>query len=101
MTASQERYTFRRWSKLLLSGLIGLFHAGVEYKWWEGFTTCSSAVNYGDDPLAAIMNAPVIRCDTAPWTLAGISLAGFNFLFSVTGGLLVLALLGRATRKGG
>ena len=27
---------------ILVAGLIGGFHAGVEYGWWEGFTTCSS-----------------------------------------------------------
>ena len=80
---------------ILASGLIGAFHAGVEYGWWEGITRCATTAGYGDDPLAAIMNAPVIRCDVAPWTLFGISLAGFNFLFSTAGGIIVLALIGR------
>lgn len=78
---------------ILISGLIGGFHAGVEYGWWEGITTCSTATAYGNDPLAAIMNAPVIRCDVAPWTLWGVSLAGFNFLISTIGALAILALL--------
>ena len=81
---------------VLASGLIGGFHAGVEYKWWEGFTSCASLVaGGGDDPLAAIMAAPTIRCDEAQWTLLGISLAGFNFLISTGGALLALALLRR------
>jgi len=79
---------------ILVSGLIGAFHAGVEYGWWQGPTACSST-SLGDDPLAAIMNAPLIRCDTAPWTLMGVSLAGFNFLISVASAVLVFALLGR------
>ena len=79
---------------MLISGLIGAVHAGVEYGWWEGLTACSSS-NLGNDPLAAIMNAPLIRCDVAPWTLLGISLAGFNFLISVASAALVFALLGR------
>lgn len=78
---------------VLASGLIGAFHAGVEYGWWEGLTACTTTTSYGSDPLAAIMNAPVIRCDVAPWTLFGISLAGFNFLISTGGALLILALL--------
>jgi len=84
-----------------ISGLIGLFHAGVEYKWWQGFTTCTSLVKLGGgDPLDAIMNkAPLISCDQPQWTLFGVSLAGFNFLFSVGGAALVLALLTRG-RKG-
>ncbi len=80
---------------VLVSGLIGAFHAGVEYGWWEGFTTCSSVNLGGGDPLEAIMNAPLIRCDVAQWTLLGISLAGFNFLISTAGGLASFAFLGR------
>ncbi|ABD24503.1 disulfide bond formation protein DsbB [Novosphingobium aromaticivorans DSM 12444] len=80
------------------SGLIGGFHAGVEYGWWEGVTACATVAG-GGDPLDAIMNAPVIRCDVAPWTLLGISLAGFNFLISTAGAVLVLALLGKSRRS--
>jgi disulfide bond formation protein DsbB len=83
---------------VLISGLIGGFHAGVEYGWWEGLTQCSSFA-LGADPLASIMAAPVVRCDVAPWTLAGISLAGFNFLISVGAGLAVLCLLRRAPAR--
>lgn len=81
-----------------ISGLIGGFHAGVEYGWWEGVTACSTVAG-GGNPLDAIMNAPVVRCDHAPWDLFGISLAGFNFLISITGAILVFALLGKG-RKG-
>ncbi len=80
---------------IILSGLIGGFHAGVEYGWWEGMTSCASAVDPDADPLDAIMNTPVIRCDVAPWSLLGVSLAGWNFLVSVASGLAVLVLLGR------
>lgn len=80
------------------SGLIGGFHAGVEYGWWEGVTSCATVAS-GGNPLDAIMNAPVIRCDVAPWSLLGISLAGFNFLISLGGAILIFALLGKG-RKG-
>ena len=76
------------------SGLIGGFHAGVEYGWWEGVTSCATVAG-GGNPLDAIMNAPVIRCDVAPWTLFGISLAGFNFLISLGGAAMIFALLGK------
>jgi disulfide bond formation protein DsbB len=79
---------------VLASGLIGGFHAGVEYGWWQGLTACTaSPMAAGGDPLAAIMNAPVIRCDVAPWDLFGISLAGWNFLFSTLGALAVFGLI--------
>lgn len=81
-----------------ISGLIGAFHAGVEYGWWEGVTACATVAESGGNALDAIMNAPVIRCDHAPWSLFGISLAGFNFLISLSGAVLVFALLGKGRR---
>ncbi|MBO9576908.1 MAG: disulfide bond formation protein B [Sphingobium sp.] len=77
------------------SGLIGVYHAGVEYKWWEGFTTCTTLKPVGGDMLEAIMNAPLIRCDQAQWTLMGVSLAGFNAIISLGGAALVFVLLRR------
>ncbi|ANY18963.1 Disulfide bond formation protein B [Tsuneonella dongtanensis] len=78
---------------ILVSGAIGGYHAGVEYGWWEGVTACTTVDAGGGSALDAIMNAPLIRCDQAPWTLAGISLAGFNFLISTAAGLVVLLRL--------
>jgi disulfide bond formation protein DsbB len=83
---------------ILASGLIGAFHAGVEYKWWAGLTACAANVAGTGNALDAIMNAPIIRCDVPAWTLGGISLAGFNFLFSVPCAIAVLALLARKAK---
>ena len=76
---------------ILTSGAIGIWHAGVEYHWWEGITTCSSTA--AGSSLEDLMRAPLIRCDAAQWTLWGISLAGFNALFSSLGGIAILALV--------
>ena len=78
---------------ILLAGLLGGYHAGVEYHWWEGVTTCSSTA--AGNTIADIMNAPLIRCDEPQWTLLGISLAGFNFLISTTAAIVIFVLLGR------
>jgi disulfide bond formation protein DsbB len=78
---------------ILISGGIGVFHAGVEYGWWQGLTTCTNTAQSGS--LADIMAAPLVRCDVPQWTLFGISLAGFNAIFSIAGGLGVFALLRR------
>lgn len=82
------------------SGAIGAFHAGVEYGWWQGLTACAApATSAGDgDPLKAILAAPLVRCDVAPWTLAGVSLAGWNFLFSLAGALSIAILLAKRER---
>ncbi|WP_188237208.1 disulfide bond formation protein B [Sphingopyxis sp. LK2115] len=78
------------------SGAIGVFHAGVEYGFWEGITTCATGRG-GPVTLESIMDAPLVRCDAVPWSLFGISLAGFNAIFSFGAAALVLTLL-RARR---
>ena len=81
---------------IAVSGAIGIFHAGVEYGLWEGLTTCSTS-HSGPISLDEIMAAPIIRCDVAQWRLFGISLAGFNAIFSLAAAALVLTLLRRRT----
>lgn len=77
------------------SGGIGAFHAGVEYGWWQGFTSCTSSMGASDGQsvLDSIMSASLVRCDVAPWELFGISLAGYNAIFSIAGALLVAVLV--------
>lgn len=64
---------------------IGLYHAGVEQAWWQGPTTCTSSGIGGlspDDLMNQIMNAPLVRCDEIPWQMLGVSMAGWNMIFS-------------------
>jgi disulfide bond formation protein DsbB len=106
-TASALTYgLFNGWSRRVLAGLFavaivlalwaaygGLFHAGVEYKWWKGPATCTGGGAIAPTlDLDQLRNTAVPLCDVVPWSLFGISLAGFNFLFSLVG--LGLASLG-------
>jgi disulfide bond formation protein DsbB len=75
---------------ILTSGAIGVYHAGVEYGWWEGLTRCSAP---GSGSIADILQAPPIRCDEVQWSIFHISLAGFNFLISTIAGLGIIGLL--------
>lgn len=86
---------------VLMSGAIGLFHAGVEYGWWQGITGCARITPSapGSSPLEAIMSTPMISCNDPQWTLAGISLAGFNFIFSTLGGLAILVFAARKDHR--
>ncbi|MFP5469036.1 MAG: disulfide bond formation protein B [Alphaproteobacteria bacterium] len=71
---------------------LGIYHAGVEWHWWAGPATCSAGAGSGGSVealMAQILAAPVVRCDEIPWSLFGISLAGYNVLISV--GLLALS----------
>lgn len=85
---------------LAAASAIGGYHAGVEYGWWKGLTECTTTVSFsnGGDPLAAIMAAPVIRCDVVQWKLMGISMAGYDFLISGAAALVVFALMARKER---
>lgn len=69
---------------IAVSGGIGVFHAGVEYGWWESPLGCTAT-----DPFAL----EFVRCDQAAWTLWGISLAGFNALFSLGSAIAIWVLL--------
>ena len=77
---------------IAVSGAIGVFHAGVEYGWWEGLTTCTAS---GGLSLDELMNVPLVRCDEVQWSLMGISMAGFNAIFSLGAAALILILLKR------
>nr|WP_304504816.1 disulfide bond formation protein B [Defluviimonas sediminis] len=81
------------------TGAIGVFHAGVELKWWEGPTTCTSGAVGGmsvDDLLAQINAAPLIRCDEIAWSLFGVSMAGWNAILSFA---LAALWVAAATRR--
>ena len=66
---------------------LGVFHAGVEWKFWAGPDTCAatpqSLSTSAGDLLKRLENARVVRCDEAPWRLLGLSFAGWNVLTSV------------------
>jgi len=84
---------------MAVSAGLGLFHAGVEQKWWDGPTTCVGIDPAGvstDELFDRLMDAPLVRCDEIVWDLFGITMAGWNGLISL--GLVVLwvyAALGR------
>ena len=86
---------------IAISGGIGVLHAGVEYHWWQGFTACTSTIKpHGStaDILKQIMAAPVVRCDAPQWTMFGVSLAGFNAVWSLGGALLIALFMRNRAR---
>ena len=77
---------------IAVSGAIGVFHAGVELKYWEGLTRCSTG---GALSLDELMKVPLVRCDQIQFSFLGISMAGWNAIVSLGGAGAILYLLGQ------
>ena len=85
---------------IAVSGGIGVYHAGVEAKIFEGFTQCT-ATGQGLSPaelLQQIRHAPLVRCDEVQFRFLGISLAGWNAILSLGGAALIGILTVRGKR---
>ena len=85
---------------IAVSGAIGVYHAGVEAKIFEGLTTCTATLRTGStaEMLEQITHAPLTRCDEVQFRFLGISMAGWNAIMSLGGALLILILSLRAKR---
>ena len=77
---------------IAVSGAIGVFHAGVEYKWWEGLTRCASG---GAMTLDELMNVPLVRCDQVQFSFLSVSMAGWNAILSLGSAAVIAVLLWR------
>jgi disulfide bond formation protein DsbB len=79
---------------IAVSGAIGVYHAGVEAKIFEGMTTCTATGKglSAADLLEQIRHAPVVRCDEVQFRFLGISMAGWNAILSLGGATLILIL---------
>jgi disulfide bond formation protein DsbB len=85
---------------IAVSGAIGVYHAGVEAKIFEGFTQCA-ALGKGlsaAELLEQITHAPLIRCDVVQFRFLGISMAGWNAILSLSGAAAILILNLKARR---
>jgi disulfide bond formation protein DsbB len=64
---------------------IAVFHVGVEHHWWEGLAACVGGGPQAQsvDALKAMLaGPPPVPCDQVPWSLFGISMAGYNAMFA-------------------
>jgi disulfide bond formation protein DsbB len=80
---------------MVASGIFGVYHAGVEWKWWPGPGTCEGTLSGG---LPKLGNEPVIACEEAAIRILGLSLAGWNAVISFC--LAAVALLGARRAQG-
>jgi disulfide bond formation protein DsbB len=86
----------------ILDAGLAFYHVGVEQHWFAGPTTCSGPGAGGDSVEALklqILGQKPVRCDEIPWSLFGISLAGWNFLGALA--LAIFSLLACRRMRGG
>lgn len=85
---------------LMITGMgLGIYHSGVEWKFWEGPSTCTIGATGGDTPvnvLEALNATKAPSCTEATLRVLGLSFAGWNVLTSAA--LAAIALWG-ALRK--
>jgi len=84
---------------LIVSVGLGVYHAGVEWGFWQGPTSCAASAP-SSAPIGNILESlgkvRAVPCNEAAWRLFGISLAGYNALISAAAALIVFAGARRA-----
>ena len=95
-------YFFSRLFKYILVVLVFLFlssfalaltHFGVEKGFWEISSSCSNATQEFDDidELRAFLSSvPITKCDEVTWSFGGISMAGYNVIYSLINIFVIL-----------
>jgi disulfide bond formation protein DsbB len=74
------------------SAIFGAYHAGIEWKFWDGPSTCTGTGGLSTG--LPDLTKPVVMCDDAALRIFGVSLAGWNAVISA-----VLAALAFGARK--
>jgi disulfide bond formation protein DsbB len=86
----------------LCNAVLGTYHAGVEWGFWQGPTDCTGPVgNLGSagSLLQRLDSVKVIRCDEVQWRFLGLSLAGYNVLISLAMAAIAAWGIARTTRR--
>lgn len=77
------------------------YHVGVEQHWFAGPSACSAASSGAttiEDMRRQILGTAPVRCDEVPWSLFGVSLAGWNLLASLIMAVLCALVFARTCR---
>ncbi len=80
----------------LASMVLGAYHAGVEWKFWPGPMGCTANLSSTRDLASltdSLLATPVVQCDKITLSFLGLSLAGWNSLFSLDICLITLISL--------
>ena len=100
-----------RMPRLVLTGIaitaafsvfLAAYHAGVEWRFWAGPDGCTANFDIDGDLASltdSLLATPVVRCDEVAWSFLGLSMAGWNSLFSLD--ICLIALISLAKGKKG
>jgi disulfide bond formation protein DsbB len=85
---------------LLIGAAYGVYHAGVEWGFWQGPAACAGGGPVRTDDILSTLKGTqrVVSCSDAAWRFLGISLAGYNVL--IAGALSFLAFAAASGRVG-
>lgn len=78
------------------SMVFGIYHSGVEWKWWPGPVTCTAQAGFSGG--LPDLSKPAVLCDTPAIRILGLSLAGWNAVISL--GLALVAVAGLRRTQG-
>jgi disulfide bond formation protein DsbB len=84
----------RPWRPLALAGAaamladagIGLYHTGIERRWWPGPDSCTAppvGQMEAGELLDSILATPTVLCDQVVWQFLGLSMASWNAILSL------------------
>jgi disulfide bond formation protein DsbB len=85
---------------LLIGAAYGVYHAGVEWGFWQGPAACAGGAPVRTDDILSTLKGTqrVVSCSDAAWRFLGISLAGYNVL--IAGALALVAFAAASGRIG-
>mgnify|MGYP005724433943 FL=1 len=78
------------------SVILATYHAGVEWQLWSGVGGCTASLTSSGDLTSltdSLLATPFVRCDEVAWSFLGLSMAGWNSLFSLDICLIALISL--------
>ncbi len=89
---------------LVYNAGLGVYHAGAEWKFWPGPSTCTGdELKAGSSLAKRLMHNTAVPCDEAALRVFGISLAGYSVLLSAglagLGGAAIFRSLRSQTRR--
>lgn len=87
----------------LATAAIAGFHSGVEHRWWEGTDGCHApgleAAATAEQLRESLMGTAVVACDEVAWSLGGLSMADYNFIYCAAVGLFLLVAARQRSRE--